>query len=86
MKEIKGVGRKQKRVVNSSYSLGFVSVQTCMQYENVGADTELPRTIKPVHPWRDSDSVFFFIQSPILGDSHVFHLNSSKFIYPKAED
>lgn len=72
-------------MLNSSYSLGFVSVQAIMQYENVGTDAVLPRPNKPVLPWRDSHSGFCFIQPPVLGGSHVFHLNASEFRYPKAD-
>lgn len=71
------------RVLNSSYSLGFASVEAVMQYENT--ETVLPSPNTPVLPCRDSHSVFCSIQPPVLGDSHVFHSSASKFRYPKAD-
>lgn len=66
-------------------SLWFVSVQAIRQYENVDTEAVLPRPNKPVLPRRDSHSGFCFIQPPVLGDSHVFHLSASEFRYPKAD-
>lgn len=82
MKGDKKKGRKQKKVVNSSYSLGFVFVPAFLQYENMGTDAELPRPIKPILPWR----AFCLIWPPILGNHHMFLLNSLEFRYLGAED
>lgn len=71
------------RVLSSSYSLGFVSVQAIMQYENVVTEAVLSRPNKPVLPWRDSHSVFCFMQPPVLGDSHVFHVNPQNSGIPR---